>query len=242
MPISIKEQLKKLIVLQDFDSKIYKLKEEKGRMPELIERLNSEFEQKKDNFKRIENLIIDNLKRRKEKEIELGIKEEKVKKQHSQLYTLKKNEEYKAMLKEIEGIKADSSVLEDDIIELMDELDLLNKDKEKEAVVLKQEEDKLKEVKVKIDLRTKEIDSTLKDLEFKRSQIAQETDRGVLAGYEKILENKDGLAIVAVYNNSCQGCFMNVTAQIINEIKMFDKIIHCGMCSRILYLEDDMVT
>ncbi len=239
MPTSIKEQLKKLINLQEFDLKIYNLKAEKKQIPILIKQLDDEFEKKKDNLKRIEDLIKENLKKRKEKEIELGTKEEAVKKQHIQLYTLKKNEEYKAMLKEIEGSKADSSVLEDEIIKSMDELDLLNKEKEKESEVLKERENNLKQEKNKIDSRGKQIEIELNDLEFKRSQIAKDVDKSILVKYEKILKNKDGLAIVPVRNNSCLGCFMNVTAQVINEIKMSERIVHCEMCARILYLEDE---
>ena len=33
---------------------------------------------------------------------------------------------------------------------------------------------------------------------------------------------------------------MNVTPQMINAIKMRDRLVECEMCSRILYLEEDV--
>ena len=49
-----------------------------------------------------------------------------------------------------------------------------------------------------------------------------------------------GLALVAVKDSSCQGCFIGVTPQVINEIKMQDKIVICESCARMLYIEEDL--
>jgi len=55
----------------------------------------------------------------------------------------------------------------------------------------------------------------------------------------RILENKQGLALVPVVGSSCGGCHMNVTPQQRNAIKMNEELVFCEMCARILYLEDD---
>ena len=57
---------------------------------------------------------------------------------------------------------------------------------------------------------------------------------------EKILQNKQGLAVVPVQVSSCGGCFMNVPAQVINEMKKHENLVFCEMCARILYLEEDL--
>ena len=61
----------------------------------------------------------------------------------------------------------------------------------------------------------------------------------VLAHYEKVLTGRDGVALAAVKGKSCQGCFMNLPPQVINEIKMKDKMITCDSCARILYIENE---
>ena len=33
---------------------------------------------------------------------------------------------------------------------------------------------------------------------------------------------------------------MSVTPQVVNEIKMLDKIVICEACARILYIEEDL--
>jgi len=94
--------------------------------------------------------------------------------------------------------------------------------------------------KNEIDDSVKETEEKLKILDMKRSQMTVDVDKANLKRYERILENKKGLAIVPVKGNSCGGCFMNVPEQVINEIKMHDRLILCEMCARILYLEDDL--
>jgi len=64
-------------------------------------------------------------------------------------------------------------------------------------------------------------------------------DRKILTQYERILNNRDGLAIVSVKGNSCQGCNMFVPAQVINLIKMYERIITCEVCNRMLYIKDE---
>ena len=56
--------------------------------------------------------------------------------------------------------------------------------------------------------------------------------------HERILKNKDGLAVVPVTDGSCQGCFGMMPAQVINEIRMKDKIVMCENCARMLYIEE----
>jgi len=240
MPISVKDQIAKLVQLQNIDINIYKLNEEKNEFPKVIDNLSALFEEKKKTVQFIEDKIKDNLKRRKEKELEMAVKEESIKKQTSQLALLKTNKEYQAMLKEIEGAKADCSVFEDVILKFMDEVDSLKIDLEKEKSRLQDEEKTFNAEKAKINARIQEIDAGIKNLEAKRLDITPHIDKKILSAYERILKNKDGLAIVPVKNNACQGCFMNVTAQVINEIKMFERITVCEMCARILYIEDEI--
>ena len=63
-------------------------------------------------------------------------------------------------------------------------------------------------------------------------------DKKVLAHYERVLANRDGLALAAVKNNACQGCFRILPPQVINEVKKKEDLIFCDNCARILYSEE----
>ena len=77
-------------------------------------------------------------------------------------------------------------------------------------------------------------------LESQRNQLTPSVHPDYLRRYDKILQNKDGLAIVPIKNHACGGCFMNVTEQLLNQIKMHEQIASCDMCARMLYLEEDL--
>lgn len=237
---SIREQVKKLIELQTIDAQIYRLKKEKVEQPQLIAELEKRFDEKKVNLKALEDKLKALLVKRKERELTLATKEEEIRKAQTQMYQLKTNKEYQAKLKEIEGFQADKSVLEEEILKVFDELDSLKAQTEQENVHLKEEEVGFLDQKKKIEECIKELEAELVNLEGKRKQVTPEMDKKILASYERILKNREGLALVAVKDYACQGCFINVPPQVINEIKMHDRLVICENCARILYIEDDI--
>jgi len=234
----LKSQLTRLIGLQIIDSQIYALKAEKAIKPQEIKALDAAFEQKKQSLAELEKKLLDAQKQRKERELELAVKEEANKKLQSQLYSLKTNNEYQAMLKQIQDGKADASLIEDKILQLLEEGDKVRVETDTEKTRLKEEEKVFSARKKKIEDRVKEIDERLGTLESQRKQSSGGIDAKILARYEKILASRDGLAIVKVKDNSCKGCNMHVPPQVINLIKMYENIITCEICNRMLYVDD----
>lgn len=239
--MDLKTQLASLIKLQAIDTQIYKLKNEKDMLPQEIKALESAFEEKKRSLENLEKISLDFQKQKKDNELELKSKEEGIIKLQGQLYQLKTNKEYSAMLQQIADTKADISVVEDKILQLFDQLDKVKTDTEKEKDRLKAEESKVGGEKKRIEERIKEIDARISELDANRKQIIPGIDVKLFSDYERILFNRDGLAIVAARNNSCQGCNMFVSAQTINLIKMYEHIITCETCNRMLYIEEDIV-
>ena len=240
MPIlDLKSQINSLVQLQTIDTEIYALREEKNAQPAEINRLQAAFEEKKQILANLEKSALDLQKQRKDQELELASKEENIKKLQTQLYSLKTNKEYQAMLQQIGDAKADSSVIEDKILEVFDQLDKSKTSLNQEKQKLQEEEKIFNEQNKKVEDRIREIDDRLAQLEAKRQQVIPEVEQKILSQYERILLNRDGLAIVKVTDNSCNGCNMFVPPQVINLIKMYERIVTCEICNRILYIENE---
>ncbi|MFA5157063.1 MAG: C4-type zinc ribbon domain-containing protein [Candidatus Omnitrophota bacterium] len=237
--VSLKEQLTNLINLQKIDSEIYKLQREKQAKPEEIKTIEAAFEAKKQGLAELEKTSLDLQKQKKDKELELASKDEAAKKLQGQLFQLKTNKEYQTMLQQIADTKTDASVIEEKILIIMEQMDKVKVDVDTEKQKLKEEEKLFNEQKAKVQVRVKEIDDRVSVLDGQRKQIAPAIDPKIITQYERILANRDGLAIVLAKNNSCQGCNMYVPPQVINLIKMYDHIITCEMCNRILYIDDE---
>ena len=239
-PLNLKAQLGNLINLQQIDSEIYKLEREKQAKPEEIKSIDAAFETKKQSLAALEKTYLDLQKQKKDKELELGSKEEAAKKLQGQLFQLKTNKEYQTMLQQIADTKADASMIEEKILIMMEQMDKVKADIDGEKQKLQAEEKIFNGQKSAIQTRIKEIDDRLAVLGGQRKQATPGIDPKIFAQYERILANRDGLAIVLAKNNSCQGCNMFVPPQVINLIKMYGTFITCETCNRILYIDDEI--
>jgi uncharacterized protein len=234
--VDLKSQISELMHLQTIDSEIYVLKNEKDLKPKEIQAIDAAFEEKKKHLAELEQVSLNLQKQRKDKELELASKEEATKKLETQLYSLKTNKEYQTMLQQIQDSKADASIIEEDILKLFDQGDKAKSDMVLEKQKLQEEEKVSQGEKGRIQAKIKEIDERIAQLESQRKQITPAIEEKVLSQYERILANRDGLAIVIVKDNSCGGCNMYVPPQMINLIRMYDHIITCEVCNRILYI------
>jgi predicted nucleic acid-binding Zn-ribbon protein len=237
--IDLKSEISQLIHLQTIDSEIYVLKNEKESKPKEIEAIEAAFEEKKKHLVALEQTLLNFQKQRKDKELELASKEGSTKKLEAQLYQLKTNKEYQAMMQQIQDAKADASVIEDQILGLFEQADRIKNESSQEKQRHQEEEKVAEREKKNIQDRIKEIDERIAQLEAQRKQIIPALDKKMLTQYERILLNRDGLAIVSVKDNSCGGCNMFVPPQVINLIRMYERIITCEVCNRILYIENE---
>lgn len=227
-----------LVELQGLDTHIFKLEDELESIPRRIKMEEDEFKEKTANLKKVEDGIKALLLKRKDREGELETKEGVIKKYQTQLYQVKTNKEYTALQEEIGRAKADNSLIEEDVIRILDQIDIENKKGAKEKELLKQEEAALSEEKKKLNEDTARIKGELEKLKLQRSELAVKVDKTILSKYERIVRSKDGLAVVPVANEACQGCFRILPSQVINEIRMKADLVVCENCARILYIEE----
>ena len=235
--VSITDQLKVLIELQALDGQIYRLRRELSRKPEEAAALKAQHQKAiqdassaQDQYKALEV-------KRNQKEMELGEKESQIKKLQTQLFQVKTNKEYSALQKEIEGLKADKSVLEEEILKFMEEAEALKGKLQAEKESLKMREVSLNAEIARIDQETHSAHNAAEELQKTRAGLAPKMDRPTLNRYERILEKKEGLALVPVKGDACSGCNMVLPPQMINEIQMANRLIACESCARLLYIE-----
>ncbi|MBF0512325.1 MAG: hypothetical protein HQL13_08390 [Candidatus Omnitrophica bacterium] len=237
---NLKDQIKKLVELQVIDEEIFRFKRQLREKPADLEVLKAGFEAGKSNLLSLEEKLKGILVKQKELELDLKVKEEGISKADGTLTLLKTNKEYQARLLEIENLKADKSIVEEKILLGFDEVEAAKKAVDAEKSVVAQKEKEFAIEKKKVDDELAIIADQVKVKESQRSRLTPEVRPDCLSRYERILHNKEGLAIVKVADHTCGGCFMHLTAQVLNELKKYNQIITCDMCARILYLADDL--
>ncbi|MCQ9205099.1 MAG: C4-type zinc ribbon domain-containing protein [Omnitrophica bacterium] len=239
--MSLKDEIPKIVQLQEIDSRIYNFAQEKNiKIPQSLEQIKDESEQIKQTLSFFEDKIKNIQLAKKNKELDLAAKEENMKKNQAQLYQLKTNKEYKAKLSEIGSLKADISTTEDDLLTILDEIDSVESDFQKQKKEIDGKEREIKNKEAQLRNAIKDIEAQMHNLEAKRQRFCGQIDKKVLAKYEQLLQCRKGLALVPVSNSNCGACHLALTHQKINEIKMFNNLVFCENCVRILYIPDDI--
>jgi len=239
--MDLKKEIRGLVELQKIDSKIYSLSQRKNtEIPENIEKLKNNFEEKKTILISFEEKLKNLQLKRKDKELDLASQEEKILKSQGQLYQLKTNKEYNAKMKEIASLKADISVTEENILKIFEEIDGADKElaNAKEKLSIDEKTYRENEAKVKDQLR--DIEAEISNFTGKRTILINDISPNVLSAYQRLIESKSGIAIAAADSENCGACYMKVTPQTVNAIKMYKDLVFCEMCQRILYTSQDL--
>ncbi|MCD4781667.1 MAG: hypothetical protein K8S27_14130 [Candidatus Omnitrophica bacterium] len=236
---NIKEQLKLLVAVQEIDAEIYEIKRLLKEKPEQIEVLRLEFESKKKHLNELEDKYKGVQIKQKDSELDLKIKEDLIAKCQTQLSQIKTNKEYTAKITEIESINADKSIIEERILLFFDDTDAVQGEISEEKENVAREEKTYNEAKSVVEKEMREMKIRLNELENKKKERTQDINPDLLRTYEKILAHKKGLAIVPVIGNVCGGCYMNITSQQINVLKMYSEISMCEICARIIFIKED---
>lgn len=229
------EQIHFLVEIQRLDSKIDQLRGEKEEIPRRLRAFRGRVEEKKKELDKLHRELKELHTLRKERELDLEEKGASVKKYQSQLYEVKTNEAYKSLLLEIENLKVESGKLEDEILDLMEQAEEINK-------LLKREEKNLEDVHRELELEENKLRQEEKKLKGeieenirRREKTVEKIDPSLLARYERIRKGKGGLAIVSVKAGICQGCHLQLPPQIVDEVRIGNRLVTCERCSRILY-------
>jgi len=239
--MNLKKEIRELIKLQEIDSKIYKLQEDKNEtLPIQLEKIKNEFEETSKNFTSAEEKLKKLQLEKKDKELELATKEEELKKLQIQLYQLKSNKEYQTMLSSIASHKADILTVEESILVIMESLEEAKKECTEQKDALGKEEKSFKDKEAEFSSRIKDAEADIDNLKNKRKTLAEGIEGKILAIYERLLGSRQGLALVPVVGNDCGACHMRLNHQKINEIKMLDHLALCESCVRILYIPEDI--
>lgn len=228
--------MRNLLKLQELDLRIDARKRRETEIPKQKEkfaihrkRLTAELAEAEHRVKALQ------LEQR-ENEGDITQKQEQIRKYDNQLLNVKKNEEYQALLHEIDIVKKQISTKEERILGIMMEIDEAKESLEETKKRLAQEQADIDAECKKIDVELEEAVRERKLMEEQRGPLSREIDPLSLSRYERIRKAlKTGDAVVPLNGESCSGCFMMVTAQTVNEILEGAKFMPCRHCGRLLY-------
>ena len=233
----MRDQLELLWELQKIDLSLKSMSEERDRYPKEIKKLDENQDMERERIQK-EREKIDLLeKERRRKEGHLNTEQEKIKRAEGRMFEVKTNKEYQALLSEIEGIKETNSREEEEILQVMDEIDELKKDLSKREKEMAITAERIEAEKRKIQERMAHGDAVWKQQVQRREVLSKQIESKLFKLYNTLKEKRQGVGVVSVKQETCQGCFVHVPPQMFIEVQKTNSLIRCPNCNRILYWE-----
>jgi predicted nucleic acid-binding Zn-ribbon protein len=234
------EMIEKLLILQDRDKKIqrvktelYHIEPERHGLKTKASGAQSALDAAKLRGKELES-------RRKDLDLEVQSKKQLIEKYANQQLQTRKNEEYRALAHEIEMCKEAIFKIEDQEIELMEQGEAAQKTVVA-ATKLAAEAKKLMDEQVaQLGAREENLKQELAELETNREALASAVDESSRSRYERLLKSKGDNVVVGVQHGVCGGCHMRLPTQLIVTCQAQQELVGCINCGRILYYTRDM--
>lgn len=227
--------LKAIVEVQQLDQQTAELTALIDSLPKQMQTLQSRLDDFIHAHEERKKRLSSNLKERKDLEGDIKVIQEKISKHKDQLYQMKTNEQYKAMVKEIEGEETHIREIEDKVLEKMIESEEIQKHVQDAAARLEGEKSRVAaEIQVLEKERQKHL-AEREQIEARRREVAAGVTKPVLELYERIRTYRTGAAVAEVRNGLCTACNVWLRPQHYNEIRNGDAVMTCENCSRILY-------
>ena len=234
------DAIEKLLILQDRDRKILRVKEElahiepeRKTLQEKATRTQAGLEGAKGKVKQFES-------DRKNLELEVDALKQKIEKYSVQQFQTKKNEEFRALGHEIENAKGEIFKIEDRQIELMEKIEGAQKEVVDASKIAGEAKKLVDDQLALLAKREANLKQELAELSSNRDQLASAVDEGVRSRYDRLWKAKGGTVVVGIQHGVCGGCHMRIPMQITVACKREEEIVTCPNCARILYYTPDM--
>jgi uncharacterized protein len=233
--------VQRLIDLQQADREIHRLKEEIAALPKRVAAIEAKLAGTKETLEKAKAAVkADDAAKRK---YEQSIQDEqgKISKFRDQTLAVKTNEQYKALLHEIQFAEQNIRGFEDKILELMVNAELRDKQVKAAEIELKAETAEIEKEKAEARERTAEDEKQLAEWNAKRDQARSGVDEGLLRQYDRVAKHR-GTGISEVRDQKCLACQVMLRPQTYNEVRSGSRVIECDSCQRILYYDSSHET
>jgi len=234
----MEDYIARLLDLQDLDRRSDRLKADLDSIPAEIAIHKKEMEGHRAKFSEYENSLKSIREEQKRLTGEKADTIARVADYKSRLLTLKTNEEYSAMLKQIAHAEKMIDQIDERILEAMyqedeNEQSVRRAEKERDRA-LKRSEAREKMLSDKYAELKKELDCILAE----RDEAAKRVEPKYLKMYEKARENGHREAVAGLRNGACGSCLTKIPAQSAGEIKG-GKTFSCPICGSFVVWTSD---
>jgi uncharacterized protein len=228
-------EIEHLISLQRTDREIQRLKAEIAELPKRVVAIEEKLAGTKAGLEKARASVKADDAARRKYETAITDLRGKISKYRDQSLDVKTNEQYKALLHEIQFAEQEIGANEDKILELMVNAEVREKEVRAAEAELKAEMSEIEKEKAVAREQTAKDEKELAEWTAKRDGARSAVDPDLLRHYDRVLKFR-GSGIAEVLDQKCSGCSVVLRPQTYNEVRG-GKLIYCDSCQRILYYD-----
>lgn len=149
---------------------------------------------------------------------------------------VKTNQEYKALLHEIEIARGEKDALEERILVLLMEADAISAELTASEAARADAAREGEQARAALGAERSTLESDLHRLAAERSREAAALDPALAAKYDQLLKQRRGLAVVPMHGDTCSACRLRLRPHVTQQVRRGDSVVQCESCQRILYV------
>jgi hypothetical protein len=227
-------EIENLLHLQEADKAIRRLQDEIAELPKRVAAIEHKLADTKLQLEKAQGAVKADEAARRKYETTIADLRGKISKYRDQSLDVKTNDQYKALLHEIQFAEKEIAGTEDKILELMVNADARDKEVKAAQAELKAEAAEIEKEKNDARQRTAEDEKQLTEWRGKRDQMRAGVNEDLLRHYERVSKFR-GSGISEVRDHKCMACQVMLRPQTYNDVRTGQQTVVCDSCQRILY-------
>jgi predicted nucleic acid-binding Zn-ribbon protein len=228
--------VKKLLELQKLDQEISSLTKD-------IDALPAEEAKRKRKLDELERTMTE--KRAKLQKTELDSRaldkavrgsDDEIKRLNERLNVVRNNAEYQATLFQIEAVRKDRDVTQDECLKLLESVEAQRVEVTAAEAAYQEEKKVFDGFLAEADKLRSSRAGAITAARERRAPLTEGIPAELLREYEGLYKTRDRLAVSLVTDSYCQGCYNKITLNDTAKLMGASAVVRCGSCQRILYL------
>jgi len=148
------------------------------------------------------------------------------------------NKEYQALIEQIAADEMATSVLSDEILELMEKTDEHKKTVEQAAAQVTKANEEMENLRKRVEGQREALELDVGRLTDELVEAERALPAEIKVEYNRVVKSRGEEALTALDGEICGGCYQMITSQMLNDLQM-SRPVFCKACGRLLYLAEE---
>ena len=214
------------------------LKDRRDRGPRQIRAGEAGTKQREDELHKLREELKTMRKTIDQKQLQMKSNEQKIKDLATKLNMAASNREYQILKDQVAADTMANSVLEDEIIEMLEQVDAFQLKIVAAEGVLKTTQEKVAVSRKSVEGQAVSIENDIVRLETELKQYEAELPEGIRDTYLRLVGKRGEDALSEVVDGACDGCGHQVPLNVQADIRLLQPSF-CRTCGRLLYISEE---